>query len=259
MKKGQKSAKSHTPETAHLENGPKEKKKGAHAPRNTSANDASQVQSIQATCSSNRSTAKLSRSPTDIAPGQKMAAVAVHATTPQDDDDDAEDSSDDSVSAAAPVGMECDSSEDGVWMTNGKRARASAAHVHDADAESSDNERSTVVRSPSPSPVTTTTSSAHNAQSGMKACVANIKHRSRQSVSHFVETNTALTCILLRRRDPPTRVSSRVGQQMAARWLLCWQSKIKKKARKKMKTKLFYKFTSRSSRQRESLARQREA
>jgi hypothetical protein len=84
-------------------------------------------------------------------------------STPQDDDD-AEKSNNVSVSAAAPVGMACDSSEDGVWMTNGKRARASAAHVHDADAESSDNERSTVVT------VTTTTSSAHNAQSGMKAC-----------------------------------------------------------------------------------------
>jgi hypothetical protein len=198
--------------------------------------------------------------PPTLLPGRRWPRVAVHATTPQDDDDDAEDSSDDSVSAAAPVGMECDSSEDGVWMTNGKRARASAAHVHDADAESSDNERSTVVRSPSPSPVTTTTSSAHNAQSGMKACVANNKHRSRQSVSHFVETNTALTCILLRRRDPRRAFPAELA---SSRWLLaaslCWQSKIKKKARKKMKTKLFYKFTSRSSRQRESLARQREA
>jgi hypothetical protein len=218
MKKGQKSAKSHTPETAHLENGPKEKKR-----EHTHQETLLQTMPPKSKAYKQRAAATAARQssvavPPTLLPAQQMAAVAVHATTPQDDDDDAEDSSDDSVSAAAPVGMECDSSEDGVWMTNGKRARASAAHVHDADAESSDNERSTVVRSPSPSPVTTTTSSAHNAQSGMKACVANIKHRSRQSVSHFVETNIALTCILLRRRDPPTRVSSRVGQQMAARW-----------------------------------------
>jgi hypothetical protein len=171
MKSGQKSAKSHTPETAHLENGPNGKKK--RTPRNTSANDASQVQSIQATCSSNRSTAKLSRSPTDIAPGQKMAAVAVHATTPQDDDDDAEDSSDDSVSAAAPVGMECDSSEDGVWMTHGKRSRVRR-----------------VVRAQ----LTCTTLTPNRA-------ITNARH----SCAH-------------RHRHPPTRVSSRVGQQqMAAR------------------------------------------
>jgi len=139
-------------------------------------------------------------------------------STPQDDDDDAEESSDDSVSAAAPVGMECDSSRG--WRVDDERqtlARASAAHVHDADAESSDNERSTVLLSPSPSPLQPVRT-MHNAGS-RRACRKHQTSIASISVVLFeIETNTALTCTAAAAR-PPTRCVlcfQQNWQQMAA-------------------------------------------